>query len=52
MAYSDFTLKEVTNRFQLHIEEKPDVFSEVPEGERPVAEPVASLCALGPGHSY
>jgi hypothetical protein len=23
----------VTNRFQLHTEEKPDVFSEVPEGE-------------------
>ena len=33
MAYSDFTLKEVTNRFPLHMEEKPDVFSEVPEGE-------------------
>jgi hypothetical protein len=33
MAYSDFTLKEVTSRFQLHMEEKPDVFSEVPEGE-------------------
>ena len=33
MAYSDFTLKEVTNRFELHTEEKPDVFSEVPEGE-------------------
>ncbi len=33
MAYSDFTLKEVTHRFQLHMEEKPDVFSEVPEGE-------------------
>ena len=33
MAYSDFTLKEVTRRFQLRTEEKPDVFSEVPEGE-------------------
>jgi hypothetical protein len=33
MAYSDFTLKEVTSRFQLHMEEKPDVFSEAPEGE-------------------
>ena len=33
MAYSDFTLKEVTNRFQLHMEEKPDVFSEVPGGD-------------------
>ena len=33
MAYSDFTLKELMHRFQLHTEEKPDVFSEVPEGE-------------------
>jgi hypothetical protein len=33
MAYSDFTLKEVMSRFQLHMEEKPDMFSEVPEGE-------------------
>ena len=33
MAYSDFTLKEVTRRFQLHTEAKPDEFSEVPEGE-------------------
>ncbi len=33
MAYSDFTLKEVTNRFRLRTEAKPDVFSEVPEGE-------------------
>ena len=33
MAYSDFTLKEVTHRFQLRTEEKPDVFCAVPEGE-------------------
>ena len=33
MAYSDLTLKEVTKRFQLHTEEKPDVFADVPEGE-------------------
>ena len=32
MAYSDFTLKEVTSRFQLRTEEKPDVFSKIPEG--------------------
>ena len=36
MAYSDFTLKEVTLRFQLRTEEKPDVFSEVPEGAEEV----------------
>lgn len=33
MVYSDCPLKEVTHRFQLHMEEKPDVFSAVPEGE-------------------
>ena len=31
MAYSDFTLKDVTRRFQLHIEEKSDLFLEAPE---------------------
>jgi len=31
MAYSDFTLKEVIRRFQLRMEEKPDVFCEAPE---------------------
>ena len=35
MVYSDFTRKEVTGRFQLHMEEKPDMGSEVPEGEVP-----------------
>jgi hypothetical protein len=33
MIYSDFTLKEMMSCFQLRMEEKPDVFSEVPEGE-------------------
>ena len=33
MVYSDFTLKEMTHRFQLHTEAKPDVFSAVPEGD-------------------
>ena len=33
MAYSNFTLKEVTSRFQLHMEEKPDMFFEGPGGE-------------------
>ena len=32
MAYSDFTLKEVANRFQWHTEATSDVFFEVPEG--------------------
>ena len=47
MAYSDFTLKEATNRFQLHTEEKPDVFSEVPEGE--VSALLHSLPSVYPG---
>ena len=31
MAYSDFTLAEVTRRFQLTLEEHPDLFTQIRE---------------------
>jgi len=41
MAYSDFTLQEVAQRFQLVIEEQHNLFGAVPE-----SHPGDFLCAL------